>query len=145
MGTNYYAILEETETTCPHCERPGYLQAVRWHIGKSSFGWCFALHVGSREEPHIPKSLDEWREVWKKAVRIEDEYGRGVTTAEMERIILDRDAFGIKNPSRADYDWFRLNMAEPGPHLLARHSIKADRYCVGHGDGTYDLLVGTFS
>ena len=37
MGTNYDAI----EPRCPHCNREGR----RWHIGKSSGGWAFGVHV----------------------------------------------------------------------------------------------------
>jgi hypothetical protein len=37
MGTNYYIEL-------PHCL--SYTESdERYHVGKSSAGWCFALHV----------------------------------------------------------------------------------------------------
>jgi len=42
MGTNYYLVKNE-RPPCPCCERT-YVQE-RLHIGKSSGGWCFALHV----------------------------------------------------------------------------------------------------
>ena len=145
MGTNYYAIMEETETECPHCERTGYIQSVRWHIGKSSHGWCFALHVGDSHEPHIPRSLAEWQKVWERCVRIEDEYKRAVTTVDMLKIVTERQGFPGADDKRREYDWYRSNSAEPGPNDLARHSMKYDSHCIGHGDGTYDLIKGVFS
>lgn len=40
--------------------------------------------------------------------------------------------------------WYAENSAIPGPNGLARHRID-HRHCVGHGDGTYDLIKGDFS
>jgi hypothetical protein len=40
-------------------------------------------------------------------------------------------------------EYFRQNLAEEGPNNLMRHTI--GRHCVGHGDGTYDLVPGEFS
>lgn len=49
MGTNYYA---EYQPPCPTCGR----QDPPLHIGKSSAGWCFSLHV-------IPElGLNDWPE-----------------------------------------------------------------------------------
>lgn len=68
MGTNYYWIKEDT--TCPHCGRRDH-DEVRIHIGKSSCGWCFSLHV----DPSIGiRSLDDWIERFDTGF-IEDEYG----------------------------------------------------------------------
>lgn len=144
MGTNYYAILEEKEHDCPTCSRPGYMEIIRWHIGKSSLGWCFSLHVGSPNEPHIPRSLTEWKEVWSKSLRIVDEYGREITPDDMLRIVTQRQ--GIEPPVREkhlDLGWYRSNHAQPGPNHLARHVL--DTHCVGHGEGTWDLITGEFS
>src|SRR5450631_1105933 len=59
MGTNYYLQLPG----CDHCNRAG----DRLHIGKSSGGWCFALHVGipNGTDPHLPANLDQWDVVWR--------------------------------------------------------------------------------
>jgi hypothetical protein len=147
MGTNYYAVMAEHETDCPHCNRPGYLAVSRWHIGKSSYGWCFSLHVGSGSEPEIPKNLEEWQEAWKDALRIEDEYGRVLMIEEMEKIITQRH--GVQSPEAKYPDttglasWYKSNYAEPGPNNLARHSL--GHGCVGHGEGTWDLITGEFS
>jgi hypothetical protein len=117
MGTNYYLLFD----VCPHCGRP----ADKLHIGKSSAGWCFALHV----EPSIPdhpKSLDDWQRLWEQpANRITDEYGKTWMPSDMLLKIRDRLPYslGIQlNRSRID-----------GVH------------CIGHGDGTYDLITGEFS
>lgn len=142
MGTNYYAVMEAEEVICPTCGRDGHVEQKRLHIGKSSYGWCFSLHVGSAQEPHIPRSLAAWREVWKTAVRLENEYGETISTEEMERIITQRSHPG---GGQKDRSWFVSNYATPGPNNLARHSIKMDNHCVGHGDGTWDLITGQFS
>lgn len=125
MGTNFYVECDP----CPHCGR----SAVRRHIGKSSGGWCFSLHV----DEQIP-SLDEWKREWSKSgVRIVDEYGEERSPASMLAIITERSW----NP-RGTFDYQR-NHAEPGPNGLARHKLGYG--CIGHGDGTYDLIVGDFS
>lgn len=78
MGTNYYCH----GPACEHCGRSDPIQ----HIGKSSVGWVFALHVGDGV-----KSLDDWRAVWSRpGVVIRDESGRVISKEEMEKIILER-------------------------------------------------------
>ena len=75
MGTNYYWIKEDT--TCPHCGRRDH-DEVRIHIGKSSCGWCFSLHV----DPSIGVgSLDDWIERFDTGF-IEDEYGDRLSVGE---------------------------------------------------------------
>ena len=55
MGTNYY--LYEGSEACPTCKRP----FEPLHIGKSSAGWCFSLHVIPEEGIN---TLDDWRTRW---------------------------------------------------------------------------------
>ena len=139
MGTNYYAVIESEMGACPTCGRDGHLVEKRWHIGKSSYGWCFALHIGSEREPHIPESLEAWKSTWKSSIRIENEYGETMTLESMEKIITGRD-----HPhANKDRDWFISNHAVPGPNNLARHSL--GDHCIGHGEGTWDLITGEFS
>jgi hypothetical protein len=136
MGTNFYAVFPAETQPCPTCGQP-HLTIPRWHIGKSSGGWCFSLHVGSDREPEIPKNLEEWKVVWQTA-RIENEYGDVFSPEEMEKIITQRKWSGQK-----DDWWFERNQAIVGPNNLARHPI--GRGCIGHGEGTYDLVTGSFS
>lgn len=132
MGTNYYWY---SEAKCPCCGR----ESEPLHIGKSSGGWCFSLHV-------IPEDgindLGDWVILFdKEGSYIQDEYGDVVNTIDMiqnitQRSWLDRE---YVNP-----DWYKQNGAVVGPHGLARHAIDG-HHCIGHGDGTYDYIVGEFS
>ena len=78
----------------------------------------FALHV----YPDLGiNTLDDWRTRWSaNGVRIEDG-GDAVTPSEIEKIITER----------------------AHPRGLSRHPIDFD--CIGHGEGTWDYLVGDFS
>lgn len=130
MGTNFHLMME----ACEHCGRAD----LPLHIGKSSRGWCFTLHVildrGIR-------NLDDWRREWAlPGRRIEDEYGREVTAEEMEAIITERD--NLPERFRTE-DFYQQNHAEPGPDGLLRHQLGYG--CIGHGEGTWDLIEGEFS
>jgi hypothetical protein len=78
MSTNYYYHEK------PPCECCGREYPAR-HIGKSSAGWVFFLHVGNGVG-----TLDDWKAVWDKGGCIRDEYGQAVTAEEMLRIITKR-------------------------------------------------------
>jgi len=131
MGCNYYW---HEEPPCPECHRR--FEAL--HIGKSSGGWCFSLHV-------IPEDgindMPDWEDRWNRpGSEIRDEYGRRVTPTEMRAVILARS---WPNDSSRDHAFYEQNHAEPGPAGLARHRI--GQHCIGHGQGTYDLITGEFS
>ncbi len=112
MGTNYYLHRD----CCPHCGRGD----DRLHIGRSSAGWCFALHVDHEEGIN---SLDDWKAIWSLPnAKIIDEYGRQHTPEEMLATITERSH----------------------PRGLSRHRVDM-RHCIGSGDGTYDLIPGEFS
>lgn len=142
MGTNYYMI----EGTCPHCGRGGGEK----HIGKCSAGWCFALHVYPDEGIN---TLDDWRERWEGHL-IVDEYGDAVDHAWMLRTITEWEGHSDFTkplvpipPFQPESDWsvfLYRNHAEPGPNGLMRHKVDGRR-CIGHGEGTWDYLVGDFS
>ncbi len=124
MGTNYYHKTLDSKR----------------HIGKSSAGWCFSLHV----YPEIP-SLEMWEEKFKTG-EIVDEYGTTIPPAKMSEIIRERSW----NKARKYYlytseaDFMDKNFAEPGPNNLVRSKVDG-RHCIGHGEGTWDLVIGDFS
>ena len=142
MGTNYYW---HEKPPCPCCgatEEP-------LHIGKSSWGWCFSLHV----DRHLGiKTLEDWIERFnREGSHIRDEYGGTVEVDEMMRVITQR---GKPAPTdwerivqvglyKSEEDFHRKNHSERGPNNLLRHQI--GELCVGHGEGTWDYIEGEFS
>ena len=132
MGTNYYI---EPKAPCVTCGR----EFEREHIGKSSAGWCFSLHV---DPERGITDLPDWEDRWTKdGAQIVDEYGKKISPEEMRAVILARVW-----PHKANDDprWLTENHAVPGPFGLARHAIDG-RHCIGHGKATYDLITGDFS
>jgi hypothetical protein len=136
MGTNYYVKVPSDPIVCSECGRQRDVELL--HIGKSSRGWCFALHV-------IPSrgliSLDAWASFLRPR-EIQDEYGTKLDFDEMMAIILDRE--GVSNSLAYSDDFLEKNCAELGPKGLLRHRLHQS-ICVGHGAGTWDLMKGTFS
>lgn len=113
MGTNYYLHQKQD---CEACGRPH--EAL--HIGKSSYGWCFSLHVMPEDGIN---SLDDWRRLWSQpGAFIRDEYGDTITVENMEAIITERN-----------HD-----------HGLMRHQVDG-RHCLANGAGTWDHIAGAFS
>lgn len=132
MGTNYYLY---REAACGHCGH----RAEPLHIGKSSAGWCFALHVIPEEGLD---SLDAWKVAWSsEGTGIEDEYGRIITPQEMEGVVMRRAGMAV---ARHEAGFLAENHAIDGPRGLLRHDMDGT-HCVGHGDGTWDLIAGEFS
>lgn len=145
MGTNHYFIREQA---------PG--EHERLHIGKSSAGWCYSLHVLPEEGLN---SLSDWEQLFDSgAGRIEDEYGTPLEPDEMMEIITrrwwrnkedwetrwwDYSFLGRPSPYSSEADFHEKNGSLRGPNGLLRHRI--GRYCVGHGGGTWDLIPGDFS
>lgn len=130
MGTNYYLF---EKPPCSECARP----FERKHIGKSSAGWCFTLHVAPEDGIN---DLDDWRlEFAKPGVTIKDEYGTEVDVDGMICVITER-SWSRRYKDNFDYAG---NHAEPGPNGLVRHRL--DCFCVKHGSGTWDCVLGEFS
>lgn len=140
MGTNYYWHAN----VCEHCKR----SEAPVHIGKSSAGWCFSLHVYpdgiGYEQPRV-NTLEDWKALWSQPGSvIKDEYGDAISPEDMEERITQRRGPDAVRPSY--YDDRRemaRNHAEPGPNNLWRHQI--GHHVIAHGPGTYDLIVGEFS
>lgn len=139
MGTNYYLC----PNRCLHCGRSD----EKKHIGKSSAGWAFALHVYPEDSIG---DLKDWIPLFQdKKNHIEDEYGREISREMMLDVIRDRKGIGRdwdKVPSMYSSweDFHRKNYSEKGPNGLVRASVD-NRRCIGHGEGTWDLMVGEFS
>lgn len=141
MGTNYYLHQK------PDCECCG-LPYEPLHIGKSSGGWCFSLHI-------IPEdginALDDWIKLWQQpGSYVRNEYGERVPPDEMLAIITDRsrdrdwdDPGWLESGYRSEQDFHARNHSERGPNGLVRHRI--GYYCQAHGDGTWDCIAGEFS
>lgn len=129
MGTNYYVNFVDEKI----------------HIGKSSSGWCFSLRL-------IPTrgiySLEDWIDIFKSST-ITDEYGQEISTYSMIDIIVDRQGTDFQKTRKvpmgfSSWEEFHLiNESEFGPNGLVRFKIDGVN-CIGHGDGTWDLLTGEF-
>lgn len=122
MGTNFYWV-ERNSDKCPSCGR--FDEGQRVHIGKSSYGWAFQLHV-------IPEDsitgLDDWERIWSTgAGEIFDEYGEKLSLTEMKAVILERGN-GL---------W-----CKDGRELM--HADPSGDYCIGNFP-TYDLSIGEFT
>jgi len=128
MGTNYYLKTAPCECCGLHDERN------TMHIGKSSYGWCFALHVGKwlNDTDAAPEahSLEDWQALWgREGWVIIDEYEKIIEPEEMLRIIMMRGG--------------QYGYAKEG-YEAGRHTIDG-KHCLGHGPGTYDYIAGEFS
>jgi hypothetical protein len=136
MGTNYYWHRADTNK-CECCGRSDKYSPV--HIGASFAGWCFMLHV-SKGEQFPPSSFEDWKDLfyWDSS-HIEDEYGNHVSAEDMIREIENRSC----TYSRDKFN-YTLNDAEPGPGNLVRCKVNG-WHCIGHGEGTWDYIVGDFS
>ena len=144
MGTNYYSVKRDIEhlvmmdfydlhERCYDLDGNDVL-----HIGKSSSGWCFSLHV-------IPEqginSLQDWVKLFIDPERmIVDEYKNECDLIKIMGVITTRSR---QNPDQWSQEEMDRNCAEPGPNNLVRHRL--GRGCTAHGEGTWDLLEGHFS
>jgi hypothetical protein len=150
MGTNYYAHgINKEPQSCPTCGQDTPPEPL--HIGKSSGGWCFSLHV-------IPErgisDLDDWVSLLKhEGVTILNEYDQSVTLEELldtikkrrwATNIADQVFPSAMNSYKSLEEFYHKNHAEPGPNNLIRRRVDG-RHCIGQGEGTWDLVVGEFS
>lgn len=160
MGTNYF-LQKPIANYCEHCGRSN--PPERLHIGKSSMGWCFGLHV--YPDQGINNYEQDWlRILWGEGT-IVDEYGDTLKSNEMCAIITKRlsskiwnsnwwapKPFGTKlDGSRSflpgyssEAEFHQSNHSQRGPNGLLRHRIDHS-HCIGHGSGTWDYIIGDFS
>jgi hypothetical protein len=137
MGTNHYLHAP----ACPCC---GKEAEERIHLGKSSGGWCYSLHVCPEEDIYnyqdILVMIDEkMSNGWK----VKNEYGETLSLNDWQEIVTKRQGRKI-TPDHWSWSWYWKNSACPGPCNLARHLLD-HTHCIGHGEGTYDYIVGDFS
>jgi hypothetical protein len=138
MGTNYYTVKKGVEEMDSEAFWASRGSEDNLHIGKSSAGWCFSLHIIPELNIHdlpgwVPYLLDQDR-------LIVDEYRQVVTYEQMLAIITDRKSNRTCTWTREMYD---KNYAEPGPNNLARHSL--GHGCTRQGAGSWDCIEGEFS
>ena len=153
MGTNFYL----QKGSCANCRH----MPESTHLGKSSSGWCFGLHVYPECGIHdLPELLDWLKgelgylkrppQDWPKIV---DEYGQ-VHTLEsfLEAVTKRQSARRIGEGWDGEWwgSWYQSeqhfhdsNHSLRGPSGLLRHRVDGG-HCVGHGAGTWDLIVGEF-
>ena len=126
MGTNYYLIKKST-SMCEHCGHdPG---AKVLHIGKSSYGWCFSLHIIPEEGIN---SLDDWKLAWDAPdTKILNEYDEVVRPKDMLKIITTRGPGKWSPEGREPQRHAPFHKENPGT--------------VREGPGSYDLILGDFS
>lgn len=131
MGTNYYLMKSAACSACGHAPEP-------IHIGKSSGGWTFSLHVYPGNSD-LPQNFNDWKNLI-EVYPITNEYGASISSEEMIETITDRKWKAAPRDA-----WFlHANQAVDGPNGLLR-SIVDGRHCIAHGEGTYDYIVGDFS
>ena len=141
MGTNYYIRQKE----CQHCHhRPDDI-----HIGKSSAGWVFALHVDDQF-----KCLDDYINYVKdNDLKIHNEYDEEIDVDSFKSICLDRGmSITIEQSTNCHNHLYKTtltvqqyldrNHAVEGPRNLLRSKI--DGHCIGY-DGDIDLIQSDFS
>jgi hypothetical protein len=117
------------------------------HIGKSSGGWVFALHV-------IPElglnDLDSWKYFLGKPGMKIFERGDGkprqeIPLDELLKVITERK---FECNDNVNHLFHVVNKSEPAANGMVRKKIDNER-CVGHefavtGDATWDLIAGDF-
>ncbi len=116
------------------------------HIGKSAAGWCFSLHVYPAEDIN---TLADWQKVWQGKM-IRNGSGEEISAAEMLSIITERgrepkwdEPPGAPGYRYSSWDEFhQMNNSQRGPEGLVRRRLGS--HCTGHGEGTYDYIVGEF-
>lgn len=140
MGTNYYSVRRSFKYESADLFWDRHFNEDCIHIGKSSMGWCFSLHI-------VPElginTLEDWIRMFIEPDRIIiDEYREIVPFDRMMGVITAR---GSPNSNNWDIEAMALNHAEPGPDNLVRHRIDLGYGCVAHGEGTWDYILGEFS
>lgn len=132
MGTNYY-LRRHSPATGPIVEDI--------HIGKSSYGWTFALCL---HPEYGINELSDWVKLFNaKGSIIYDEYGKTITPEVLLNVVTNRGDGRYCQPSA------NVEAHSTTPHPLfptLNRRVVDSSFCVGYGtnNGTYDLVVGEF-
>lgn len=132
MGTNYY-LKSQAGKNIKGLDTP------EWHIGKSSAGWVFSLHVDGNIK-NLKDIVDIlFKEFLKPfGARIHDEYGDKICLDTIVHTIQHREPWVISLEGSDDaYSFWDAKLN------LMRHKVGA--HCIANGEGTYDLIQGEFS
>ena len=142
MGTNYYLVKGDwPEPLVPRAPLAVDIAAIAElarpatiHIGKSSYGWAFSLHVypevGIRTWDKMAELITLLeRDGW----RIEDEYRGRIPVVGNGHDVTIWDII-----KRSGGRW------KPAHSEYSRHTVDG-RHCIGHGEGLWDYCVGDFS
>ena len=153
MSTNFYL----QKGACSHC---GHMPEAT-HLGLSSGGWCFGLHVCPERGINYLPELIVWLnnelgylkqppQEWPKIV---DENGQVHTLGSFLETVTKRQSARRIGEGWDGEWWGFLYQSEQhfhdsdhslrGPSGLLRHRVDGV-HCVGHGSGTWDLIVGEF-
>lgn len=137
MGTNYY--VKNSGVKCDHC---GHESAPDLHIGKSSGGWYFSLHV-------IPESGLNTLEDWKSYLEIDgneivNEYNELLSVEEFLEIVTDRGRDCTLDDLEILSRYITIHTdTEIGNYSLFRPKIDGN-HCLGHGE-VWSYITGNFS
>lgn len=148
MGTNYTLVYPTTESVECHCCGHVSQKQKTYHLGKSSWGWCFSLHVSP--ELGLNTFDDVFAEILSSEGYIENEYGDKVELGEFVSIVKERSSpksFDERDwwafSYTSEYDFHYKNHSLRGPNNLLRHKVDGV-HCIGHGEGTWDYITGEF-
>ena len=149
MGTNYYLKYPDVvESECHCCGNKVDKQKTR-HIGKSSGGWYFSLHVQPEDGLH---NFEDWlREIISTTQVggfVEDEYCGVVELHRLIDIVTARSGLNQRPiyPNMfyaSEQEMLSRNNAEYGLNGLLKH-IADGKHCIGHGNGTVSHIIGEF-
>lgn len=140
MGTNYY--LHKGEQPCQCCGLSSDRDPL--HIGKSSYGWCFALRIIPSDEIY---DLGDWVKLFKSSPHtIFDEYGEIISLEDFLDVVLKRGDGDYCLPNSEVSRCSDTYPKHPKHPTLNRHQID-NRMCIGYpqDDSTYDICRGYFS
>ena len=116
------------------------------HIGKSSGGWCFSLHILPDFGIH---DLPDWEPMIRDHEnKILNEYEEEIKPDDMMAVITNRGRKCDWTDAPYGYEsweqFHKQNHSAAGPNGLLRHRIDG-HHCTKHGAGTWDCLPGDFS